>query len=99
MIHRSGRIERRRSPNARNSSNHPAFAGYYRAENSRGAGLMARLSVHADTQKRLQALFEEGTCSGLTDGTLMDRLASPGDRSAAEAFLALVERHGPMVLR
>jgi|SRR5271157_822553 len=60
---------------------------------------MAGPSVHADTRKGLQLLFDEGTFSGLTDGALMDRLAMPGDRSAAAAFAALVERHGPMVLR
>jgi len=52
-----------------------------------------------DTRKRLQVLFDEGTLSGVTDGVLLDRLATPGDRSAAAAFAALVERHGPMVLR
>ncbi len=60
---------------------------------------MARLSVHANTQLWLQALLEEGTLSGLTDGALLDRLATPGDPSAAAAFAVLVERHGPMVLR
>ncbi len=60
---------------------------------------MAGPSAHADTQKRLQTLLDEGTFSGLTDGALLDRLATPGDRSAAAAFAALVERHGPMVLR
>jgi RNA polymerase sigma factor (sigma-70 family) len=56
-------------------------------------------SSGADTLKHLQALFREGTLSGLTDGELMQRCASAGDDSAAAAFTALVGRHGPMVLR
>ena len=60
---------------------------------------MGRLSVLGYSQKRLQVLFDEGTFSGLTDGAILDRLSTPGDRSAAAAFAALVERHGPMVLR
>ena len=55
-------------------------------------------SPGADTVKHLQALFREGTFSGLTDGELMRRFTTTGDDSAA-AFTALVGRHGPMVLR
>jgi RNA polymerase sigma factor (sigma-70 family) len=56
-------------------------------------------SSGADTLKHLQALFREGTFSGLTDGELMQRCTSAGDDSAAAAFTALVGRHGPMVFR
>jgi RNA polymerase sigma factor (sigma-70 family) len=49
--------------------------------------------------RQIQALYEAGTCSGLSDGELLERyLAGRGDRAEA-AFAALVERHGPMVLR
>ena len=35
-------------------------------------------SSGADTLKHLQALFREGTFSGLTDGELMQRFATSG---------------------
>ena len=51
------------------------------------------------TLPTLRALFATGTTAGLTDADLLDRFAV-GDRHAAEpAFAALVERHGPRVLR
>jgi RNA polymerase sigma factor (sigma-70 family) len=49
----------------------------------------------------IRLLFEVGTVAGMSDGQLLDRfLARRSDEEAAEvAFAALVERHGPMVLR
>jgi RNA polymerase sigma factor (sigma-70 family) len=50
----------------------------------------------------LSALFQVGTAAGLSDRVLLERFAERQDASdaAAEvAFAALVERHGPMVLR
>jgi RNA polymerase sigma factor (sigma-70 family) len=52
--------------------------------------------------KALSALFRVGTAAGLGDRVLLGRFAERTDASdeAAEvAFAALVERHGPMVLR
>ena len=47
----------------------------------------------------MRTLFDAGTVAGLTDGQLLER-AGARDRDRAElAFSALVERHGPMVLR
>jgi HlyD family secretion protein len=47
----------------------------------------------------IRTLFGVGTASSMTDGQLLDRFLG-GDGDAAEsAFAALVERHGPMVLR
>src|SRR5690242_6296423 len=43
----------------------------------------------------LERLFVSGTSTGLTEGQLLDRFASGRDETA---FVALVERHGPMVL-
>jgi RNA polymerase sigma factor (sigma-70 family) len=43
----------------------------------------------------LERLFGSGTSTGLTEGQLLDRFASGRDEAA---FVALVERHGPMVL-
>ena len=49
--------------------------------------------------RQIQSLYTAGTCSGLTDGQLLERyMAGRGERAEA-AFAALVERHGPMVLR
>ena len=46
--------------------------------------------------RQIQALFAAGTCTGLTDGQLLDRFLAGRDESA---FAVLVDRHGPMVLR
>ena len=46
--------------------------------------------------RQLQALFDRGSIGGLNDGQLLDRFAVHRDE---DAFTALVERHGPMVLR
>jgi RNA polymerase sigma factor (sigma-70 family) len=47
----------------------------------------------------VHALFRSGAAGGVEDGRLLERFASGGDETAAAAFAALVERHGPMVLR
>src|SRR5205085_6989931 len=44
-------------------------------------------------------LFNVGTIRELTDGQLLERFASDRGEAAELAFAALVERHGPMVLR
>jgi HlyD family secretion protein len=49
--------------------------------------------------RQLGALFTAGTIGDLTDGQLLERFAADGGDAAEEAFAALVERHGPMVLR
>src|SRR5262245_13301756 len=46
--------------------------------------------------KHLRILFDHGSIGGLSDGQLLDRFGSDHDEAA---FAALVERHGPMVLR
>ncbi|WP_250847066.1 sigma-70 family RNA polymerase sigma factor [Aquisphaera insulae] len=47
----------------------------------------------------LDGLLAEGSAAGLTDGQLLERFATRGGPAAEQAFAALVERHGPMVLR
>ena len=49
--------------------------------------------------RQLGTLFTVGTGGGLTDGQLLERFATSRDDAAEQAFAALVERHGPMVLR
>jgi RNA polymerase sigma factor (sigma-70 family) len=49
--------------------------------------------------RQLGALFTAGTIGELTDGQLLERFATEGGDVAEEAFAALVQRHGPMVLR
>ncbi len=44
-------------------------------------------------------LFHLGSVGGMTDGELLGRFSSGGGETAELAFAALVERHGPMVLR
>jgi RNA polymerase sigma factor (sigma-70 family) len=54
----------------------------------------------ADLQRQFRTLFGAGAVGSLPDGQLLDRFASRRDDEGAEAaFTALVERHGPMVLR
>ena len=43
--------------------------------------------------------FDVGTVGDLTDGQLLERFTTRGGETAELAFTALVERHGPMVLR
>src|ERR1700734_3341086 len=47
----------------------------------------------------VQMLLKAGTTVGLTDGQLLDDFRGRGGEAAERAFAALVERHGPVVLR
>ncbi len=47
----------------------------------------------------LESLYRLGVTRGLSDGQLLERFASGSNEIARQAFSALVERHGPMVLR
>ena len=53
----------------------------------------------ANGLRGLHALLRAGTAVGLTDGQLLERFATRGGDDSEMAFSALVERHGPMVLR
>jgi len=50
-------------------------------------------------QRQLRTVFNLGTIGELTDGQLLERFGTRGGEAAELAFAALVERHGPMVLR
>jgi RNA polymerase sigma factor (sigma-70 family) len=49
--------------------------------------------------RQIRTLFNLGVIGELTDGQLVERFATAGGEAAELAFAALVERHGPMVLR
>ncbi len=49
--------------------------------------------------RQLRTVFNLGAIGDLTDGQLLERFATRGGEAAELAFAALVERHGPMVLR
>ncbi len=63
-----------------------------------GPILMANLSAPV-LSEQFAVLFGAGTCTGLTDGELLERFLARRDESGERAFEALVTRHGPMVLR
>jgi RNA polymerase sigma factor (sigma-70 family) len=47
--------------------------------------------------RELRAIIDGGTVAGLTDGQLLERLASHQSAEVELAFTALVTRHGPLV--
>ena len=47
----------------------------------------------------IHTLFDTGTATGLSDRQLLERFSSRRDASTEAAFEAIVQRHGPMVLR
>lgn len=49
--------------------------------------------------RAIDLLLRVGTTSGVSDGQMLARFADRRDEAAEAAFAALVERHGPMVLR
>ena len=49
--------------------------------------------------RSIQLLLDVGTSAGQSDIQLLERYLLRGDDAAEAAFQALVERHGPMVLR
>ena len=50
-------------------------------------------------RRQIDTLFNLGVIRDLTDGQLLERFATGRGEAAELAFAALVERHGPMVLR
>src|SRR5262245_61038256 len=54
---------------------------------------------HDAASRYVRMLFHVGAVGGLTDGQLLERFTAQRGEAAEQAFAALVERHGPMVLR
>jgi RNA polymerase sigma factor (sigma-70 family) len=59
---------------------------------------MAR-AVQAEALQHVRMLFEAGAVGGLTDRQLLERFRARDGEIAELAFAALVDRHGPMILR
>ncbi|MHC5540164.1 RNA polymerase sigma factor, partial [Singulisphaera rosea] len=57
------------------------------------------IDQHVAVLKGLRTLLGLGSVAGLTDGQLLDRFLNRRGEVSELAFTALVERHGPMVLR
>ena len=54
---------------------------------------------HGDALRHLDTLLNVGAVGGLTDAQLLNLFTTRRDEGAELAFEALVDRHGPMVLR
>jgi RNA polymerase sigma factor (sigma-70 family) len=54
---------------------------------------------HGGALREIHRLFNFGTMGALADGQLLERFTSCERETAELAFAAIVERHGPMVLR
>ena len=55
--------------------------------------------IHSEALQHVRMLFEAGAVGGLTDRQLLERFRAREGEAAELAFAALVERHGPMILR
>jgi DNA-directed RNA polymerase specialized sigma24 family protein len=55
--------------------------------------------LSGSSPRYFSTLFDVGVHSGLTDSQLLERFATHRGEAAELAFAALIERHGPMVLR
>src|SRR5262249_13670216 len=88
-----------RGPRPSTLSQRPSVIGHRSTDpTAQGAELVSR-GPTAPSARHLRALFDAGASTGLTDGQLLERFATRRGESAELAFAALVERHGPMVLR
>src|SRR5215212_4302191 len=67
----------------------------------RGRGpTMADAHGGETVRRQLRAVLEVGAVGNVNDGALLERfVAGRGDAASSAAFAALVDRHGPMVLR
>lgn len=59
---------------------------------------MAPTGAKGSLSQDYQVLFGLGTVGVLTDGELLERFGAGGGDQSEQAFTALVQRHGPMVL-
>jgi hypothetical protein len=64
-----------------------------------GTRVVASESSEAVLHQHLHTLFDVGVVGGLTDGQLLEQFTCGRNDAAEVAFAALVDWHGPMVLR
>jgi RNA polymerase sigma factor (sigma-70 family) len=90
------------------SRNFPTRSLHYRGPeeaNPRNARRAVTIPTNSSWRRDLQTIFNAGTLAGLSDGQLLDRIASrrgvdrEDNLQVESAFALLIERHGPMVLR
>jgi RNA polymerase sigma factor (sigma-70 family) len=62
-------------------------------------GLRVAKGLHGGTWRAAHTLFHEGVIGDVPDEQLLQRFLTADQESGVMAFEALVERHGPMVLR
>ena len=89
------------SRNQQNSESKGILSRHYRAimDRKRGAERMSNGSTPAMLLRQFEDLFTAGAVGGLSDGELLERFIQDRGAAGEAAFRALVERHGPMVLR
>ena len=58
-----------------------------------------RQGERGEVHRQIQTLFHTGTGVGLSDGQLLEKFTTEPAAEAERAFAALVQRHGPTVLR
>ena len=71
----------------------------HRGASRPGGRIPWRSARNGAAARQLNALFHLGAAGPLTDGQLLERFATRSGEGAELAFAALVERHGPLVLR
>ena len=90
------------------SRNFPSPSLHYKGPDEDNPRPMRRVvtnPTHSSWRRDLQTIFNSGTLAGLSDGQLLERIASrrgmgeEGNLEVESAFALLIERHGPMVLR
>jgi RNA polymerase sigma factor (sigma-70 family) len=89
-------------PNILKCRNRQRLSNHYSClREGRGGGEMTpmRFERKSVALRELRTLFSEGTIRDLTDGQLLERIATESGEAAEQAFSALFERHGAMVLR
>jgi RNA polymerase sigma factor (sigma-70 family) len=69
------------------------------SKDSLDGGQFVAIRSKGAIQRQLRTVFNLGTIGELTDGQLLERFGTGCGEAAELAFAALVERHGPMVLR
>ena len=77
----------------------PRYTTLQRTLDDTGKGDLVAQTPRLAACRSIRTLFGAGTTVGLNDGQLLERFTTRNGEAAETAFAALVERHGPMVLR